>query len=218
MKEQNLLKSNILKLNTFVLLILMLTGVSCKKEIDYETEQDYFEIRKNITYYKGKPFNGILVKTYKSNYDWSEEAEDVNEEAYIEPNIVLETFIERTPYTEGKINGKQKTIIKKSKQLEILFSEMDYVLGYWKSFKRYYSNGNILHIITYKSNKNEWEKQQTYYKNGVVKEEKQYNYKNEVKVNRYYKTGVIKEELIEQGNGFYTIINKFNEDGSPIRK
>jgi hypothetical protein len=29
---------------------------------------------------------------------------------------------------------------------------------------------------------------------------------------------VIKEELIEEGNGWYKIINKYNEDGSLIRK
>lgn len=189
--------------NTLLILVLVFSVISCKKEVNYDLEKDYFEEKKKVVYYKGSPFNGTLIKTTKTHI-WDDDGTKQEEV----------TLIERTPFNEGKIDGIQTSMI----DSKTLFSEIDYVLNIKKNEKYYYSSGNIAHITSFNSKTNEWDKKQSYYKNGKLKEEKSYNYKNEIEVNRYYESGVIKEELIEQSNGWYRIINKYNEDGSLIRK
>ena len=141
--------------NTLLILILVFSVISCKKEVNYNLEKDYIYEKKKIIYYKGSPFNGILIETVKTIL-WHEEASYEGEEV---------TLIVRTPFTEGKINGIQTEMLGS----KILYSEIDYVYNIKKIEKYYYASGNIAQIVTFNSKTTII---QSYYKNGKLKEMK----------------------------------------------
>ena len=184
--------------NTLLILVLVFSVISCKKEVNYDLEKDYFEEKNKVVYYKGSPFNGILIKTTKTEI-WDDDGTKQEEV----------TLIERTPFNEGKIDGIQTSMI----DSKTLFSEIDYVLNIKKNEKYYYSSGNIAYITTFNSKTNEWDKKQSYYKNGKLKEEEFYDYQNNRVVNNYYKSGKIKQENYTDGKN-NRVFKKYYEDGN----
>ncbi len=53
---------------TIFALIFTLTLCSCGGQvIDYDENKEYIEKKKNITYYKGTPFSGTIIKNHYEN-------------------------------------------------------------------------------------------------------------------------------------------------------
>jgi antitoxin component YwqK of YwqJK toxin-antitoxin module len=51
---------------SITVLVCLILFASCTQSIDYTLEQEYFETKKGITYYKGTPFTGNTFINYKN--------------------------------------------------------------------------------------------------------------------------------------------------------
>ncbi|WP_299012063.1 toxin-antitoxin system YwqK family antitoxin [uncultured Polaribacter sp.] len=209
-------------------LILMLAVASCKKEVNYETEQDYFEIRENgknkifygfpkpegssILYYKGTPFNGNLIgksrnDIYIHNVQFKEGRLDGIYERYYE-NGQLER---KTNYKGGKRNGLFEEYYENG-QLKITTTlNGDRFTGLTEE---YFENGQLLGKSNFNKDNLRVGTVVEYYVNGQLK--LKINYKGGKKnglFEEYYENGQLKSKINYKGGKKNGLFEEYYENG-----
>jgi len=95
----------ILKRSITVLVCLILF-TSCTKSIDYNKEKSNFEVREEITYYKGTPFTGEIFKNYENGQlQYKRNFKDGKEDGLFESYYKKGQLEFKINYKDGKQDG-----------------------------------------------------------------------------------------------------------------
>jgi len=137
--------------NLVFLLFVTLLVSSCTKTIDYDKEKEYFNEENEVFYYKGSPFNGVLIR----NYD--------------EKQIRISKS-----YEDGKLNGPWEVYYENGQ----LKYKSNYKHGKEDGLsERYYENGQ-LKVRRFFSDNYEVGDVERYFENGQLEEKTIYNDEN----------------------------------------
>jgi len=127
---------------SITVLVCLILFTSCTKSIDWKKEKSNFEERKEITYYKDKPFTGEIFLNYlngqlqfKKNYK-DGKREDGLYESYFKNGQLMS----KTNYKDGKMNGLSESYYINGK----LMSKSNWKDGELDGlFESYFKNGKL---------------------------------------------------------------------------
>ena len=134
-----------------ILLTLSLLIFSCTQTINFNENEEYFTEVKEIKYYKGSPFTGVVESYYENGQLWVKATYkggkfDGPYEAYYENGQLRE----KTTYKDGEVDGLYELYYENG-QLRLKTTLRDEELN--GIYERYYEDGQLYGISNWRNGK-----------------------------------------------------------------